>query len=523
MGIYYLTLPHVLAGVLARNEGYDEGVYVGVATRFVNGVLPYHDFVFLHPPGIALIFAPLALVGRVFGTRVSLELARCLTVFVVAGNVTLAGLLLRRVGRVASAVAAFSLALWPLAVAVDPTVELEPYLVFCCLLGSLLVFDALELGSSRRLLLGGLVTGFALTVKVWAILPLLAIALVCLPKWRTIGVRLGSAVVAGAVIPCAPFVIAAPGSFYHDVVATQLQRTLPRAVSPISLGGRIGLVSGLDGITSSTLRSTLCVYGLATLFVVLVLLSVVAGPRRRLRVEWFALVAPCVVFAGMLAFPASNDHYSYFPAAFFALLLGVTVTRVRSVDVLRAARSIKPIGSRNSSVPILLMSLCLALGVFLLSQDVIYARSWLAASTDPSTALAAAIPAGSCAISDLPADLLVADRFTPSGDGCPAVVDPVGLYLSDDGGSAPHPSPPYALPFLYEWLTWLQHATYVELQVPFSDFIPWSTYSVLWFHDNYQLVGNFAQTLSRTNVVDPKDVVEPEKTEYVYRNLLANS
>ena len=63
LGCYYLSLPHVLSGVLGWNEGYDEGVYLGAATRLVNGALPYRDFVLVHPPGIVLLMFPVALVG----------------------------------------------------------------------------------------------------------------------------------------------------------------------------------------------------------------------------------------------------------------------------------------------------------------------------------------------------------------------------------------------------------------------------------------------------------------------------
>ncbi len=54
---YQLGLPNVLFGLHGYNgDGYDDGVYLGAAIRFVNGVLPYRDFALLHPPGIVLLF-----------------------------------------------------------------------------------------------------------------------------------------------------------------------------------------------------------------------------------------------------------------------------------------------------------------------------------------------------------------------------------------------------------------------------------------------------------------------------------
>ena len=43
---------------------YDDGVYLGAAIRFVSGVLPYRDFVFVQPPGIVVLMSPVALLGR---------------------------------------------------------------------------------------------------------------------------------------------------------------------------------------------------------------------------------------------------------------------------------------------------------------------------------------------------------------------------------------------------------------------------------------------------------------------------
>ena len=52
-----------LPGNLFGMASYDAGVYFGVAVRLVDGVVPYRDFLFVQPPGIALLMAPFALLS----------------------------------------------------------------------------------------------------------------------------------------------------------------------------------------------------------------------------------------------------------------------------------------------------------------------------------------------------------------------------------------------------------------------------------------------------------------------------
>ena len=176
---YQLSLPSVLFGIHSfTGIGYDDGVYVGAATRLVGRVLPYRDFDFVQPPGITIVMGPVALLGRLIGTRDALAVARCLTVLVTGFNAALAALAVRDRGRVAMVVAGIALALFPLAVAADQTLLLEPYLVCFCLLAVVGLFRGGELAGPRRVLLAGIALGFAGSIKLWAVLPAVA-ALIC--------------------------------------------------------------------------------------------------------------------------------------------------------------------------------------------------------------------------------------------------------------------------------------------------------------------------------------------------------
>src|SRR5262245_66195881 len=42
---------------------YDDGVYFSAAALLAQGILPYRDFTFVHPPGIALFYLPVTLLA----------------------------------------------------------------------------------------------------------------------------------------------------------------------------------------------------------------------------------------------------------------------------------------------------------------------------------------------------------------------------------------------------------------------------------------------------------------------------
>ena len=142
---YQLSLPNVLFGYhYSTGNPYDDGVYMGAALHLVNGVLPYRDFVLLHPPGVPLLMSPLAALGRVIGTRDALVGARLVTVLVTGLNAVLAAIAVRHRGVGAMLMAGTALACFPLAVAADQSLLLEPYLVCFCLIGVVAMFSGGE-------------------------------------------------------------------------------------------------------------------------------------------------------------------------------------------------------------------------------------------------------------------------------------------------------------------------------------------------------------------------------------------
>jgi hypothetical protein len=491
---YQLSLPHVLLGVHGYSgTGYDDGVYLGAAIRLLHGVFPYRDFDFLHPPGIAVLMGPVAALEHLVGARHALAIARCVTVVVAGLNAALAAVVVRHRGPSAMIVAGLALACFPLAVAADHSLMLEPYLVFFCLLGVVGLFRRGELARSRQVFLAGLAFGFAGAIKVWAILPVVAALVFCLPRFKKAVRPLVVGLVVGFGVPSLLFLALAPHAFLHDVVVSQLGRGTG-GVDALSVAQRLVMITGLSGLPNVNATTTLGVgvsLGIAGLAIVVYGL----GFRRLHRLDWFIVTAVAVVTAGMFLSPEFYDHYAYFPAAFVAMLLGVCASGIVDGGRWVAAR-LK--GPRNkalavgaSFVPVAAFAVAAGL---VIPQEASYARDYVSTSNDPGALVAATIPEGACVVFDESVIAINSDRFNPAGPGCPANVDPFGMWIARDNGQPPPGTAPFPVAFVNDWRSWLQRADYVVLSVPRSDYIPWTGDLVTWFNKNYVLVSSQPHT-----------------------------
>ena len=109
--------------------------------------------------------------------------------------------------RVAMLVAGISLAVFPLAVAADHTLLLEPYLVSFCLLGVIALFTRGRARQpSTRPARRSCSLDSAGSIKLWAVLPAIAALICCVPAWRRqfrlllIGLALGFVVACAGVL-----------------------------------------------------------------------------------------------------------------------------------------------------------------------------------------------------------------------------------------------------------------------------------------------------------------------------------
>lgn len=486
--LWQLSLRGVFGGVIAG----DDGVYLGAALRLVTGAMPYRDFVFVQPPGIAVIMSPVALIGRAVGSLQALELARVITAFVAAANAVLVAWLARQHGRVAMAIAGGSMATFPLAVTADSTLLLEPYLVLFVLLGSVVAFGRIA-PESRRLFLAGVLFGIAGSVKLWAVLPFVALLVSFVPKWRSMR-RILAGSVGGFGVVCLPFVIASPRAFVHDVLADQLSRASSLSSGYYGGGLRLVAITGIFGVHQLPTSPALAEALLSTLGLAVVI-TFAAQLRRIRRVDVYVVLATIAAVLGLVEAPTFYNHYTYFSAPFLAAVLGISIP-----GVVRAAWRSGPSSQVGHRAGIYLGALAwilgLGVGIGAIAEYSMAASSYLSSfvrsgpshSEFPEFAIDSAIPKGSCAVFDQAINAVVSNRLISSSPTCPDVIDPFGMWLADGGGKSPPAAPPYPAAFVATWRSYLERAQFVVLSYPQTDRIPFDSNLVHWFDRNFQLV-----------------------------------
>src|SRR5712691_7377490 len=302
---------------------FDDGPYFGSAVRLVHGVLPYRDYAFVQPPGITELMSPAALESYLGGTAWALVLGRFLTVFAGAAAVVLAGFLVRHRGALAVLLTGGILAIYPAGAASARTVLLEPWLVLFCLAGAVAVFDGDRVTArTRRLAWGGAAFGFGGAIKVWAIVPVLVIVVLCLPHLRRAAILAGGAA-AGFLIPVLPFVIASPSRFYDDVVVAQLARVGTRTAA----WKRFNSMLGTPKVLTPTTVVLLAITVVAVVIIAQIAASLVTR-RPPAPLDLFAFASAALIVAMFLWPPYYAAHYAAFFGPFLALSLALPVARL---------------------------------------------------------------------------------------------------------------------------------------------------------------------------------------------------
>jgi alpha-1,2-mannosyltransferase len=318
--IFQLSKPGFLLGVMQ----YDDGVLFGNAIRLVHGVIPYRDFDMVQPPGSMLLMAPVAELAKVTGTGWGLGMARILTVCADATCIVLLGLLTRHRGPATVAIACGIYAVYPGVLVACTTFLLEPWLNVCCLTAALLIFDADRFAtSSRRLALGGAVLGFAVSIKLWAAVPLLVTGLLLVSKPRRF-CALAAGALAGLAVTVVPFLIIAPGQFVSQVITSQyLRSTLPHPLWPrlADIAG-VAWVHGLPQAGGMVLLVAITVY-LAGGYLVMI----VATRRPPPVLDRYALASLAGVIVMFLLPWEYYTHYAGFVGPFAALTFALPMGR----------------------------------------------------------------------------------------------------------------------------------------------------------------------------------------------------
>jgi alpha-1,2-mannosyltransferase len=470
---FQLAKPGHLLGV----GDYDDGADFGSALWLIKGVLPYKDFIIVQPPGIVLLMTPAAAVSKLAGTGWAIGVGRMLTVAASAASVVLGGLLVRHRGVLATIVTCGVIAIYPGSAQAAHTVLLEPWLTAFCMAGAVAVFDGDSLATSwRRLVLGGAAFGFAGAIKVWAIIPVVVIALLSLPRYRQL-VRFLAGVAAGFLIPVIPFAAIAPQRFYDSVVVAQLVRTGTRT----PLGFRLQYLTGLTDWDLGT-----GVFLGAAIFLAVVIIGMTLAAWRVTghgpsRLEWFALAATALIVAAFLVPDDFYYHYPAFLAPFLAMALALPGARL--------------LGERAGRPSLVRRSAAWAAGFVLLALPLAAPGADYSPTptyVDALPAIERVIPPGACVLTDQASLLISIGRFYSSVAGCPVVADGTGTsYALGHGRSATAAASVPVIAAL--WREAFTKASYALLTSYNADRIGWTPQLRRYFADHFvRLSGHWA-------------------------------
>jgi alpha-1,2-mannosyltransferase len=517
---YQLTRPGYLLGVTE----YDDGALFGNALRLVAGVLPYRDFSMVQPPGSMLLMAPAALLAKVAGTAWGLAAARLLTVCADTANVVLLGALVRHRGPLTTAIACGTYAVYPDAIGAAHTLLLEPWLNLFCLAAATLIFTgdhmtgttphsspaevpARRLSDAARLFCGGLLFGFAVAIKIWALVPLgIAALLLALTarRLRPPAMFAGGAAV-GLGVPLLPFAVLAPGALMRGVLIGQFVRD---ADGPRHLLWRLADLAGLRLLSFQAPDKLL----LAAITAAIIGCSVAAcllagrmcGDRKVGPLDGYALACAVAVTAILLWPRLYYSHYGSFDGPFLALALALPVgllTAARppnpqpaastaTAPTATASITTAPITAvaraavARATVATALVLMIAAAGCLQFQAESRLRGSVVAGAVDRL------IPAGACVVSNDAADTVAADRFYSDDPGCPQLVDSYGTFFATTSGLLRAASPATLQLVINLWQTALDRAQYVWLTTNTYYQIPWNSQLSNYFRTHFRIIGS---------------------------------
>jgi alpha-1,2-mannosyltransferase len=489
--LFQLSRPGYLLGVTE----YDDGALFGNAVRLVNGAIPYRDFAVVQPPGSIVLMAPVALLAKVTGTAWGLGIARLLTVAADTACVVLLGLLVRHRGALAAGVACGVYAVYPDALKASHTLLLEPWLNLFCLIGALLVFDGDRMAGNRRLAWGGVAFGFALAIKLWAVIPLAIVGVLLARRPRRVAALAAGAAV-GLIVPVLPFLAAAPGRLITDTITSQATKTDQLGLlTRLTLAGRWQRLKDLAGLAifhafpargGALILLTIVVAVLVTYMVVCVTVGRLPAP-----LDCYALIG---VLAVMLLFLWPQDyypHYGAFEGPFLALALALPIGLLRP-----AQSSIHLV----AAVAVGMTVAVLAAGVGLWQVGEMTRFEPLVTPSAIATA-DRLIPPGSCVVTNDPSLTVVANRFVSNVAGCPSVVDSYGTFLALTDGWTSGARPAVIRATVRTWETWLAQADYLWIDpANISDELPWTPALYSYIVSHFRLVALAGHTPAQDNI-----------------------
>ncbi len=398
--------PLALSGVVRFPIDYDQGVNYSASVAFVHGSRLYADVVFVHPPGLAYLLAPVSWLPPLTG----FGLSRILMTIVGAANIlVICRIAHRHAGLLPALVAGSLYAFHPAAVAAERGVFLEPVLILLILASAShwLKTDAdssTTASASRSAWLSGVLLGCALVVKLWALLALVA----CLASCRRGHVRSDSArLVAGTIVACAtlllPVLFRSPMSFVEQVVVFQMKRP-PDGTDKIA-----------DRLSQILFDSAAIVPALGVLAAVVVLMITRRLTRMaRFSVAWFGVTVTSFLVSG-----SYYPNYNAYLAPSAALLIAVAVGGLQQTLTTRAS---------GQATLRTLIAAATTLSLFILGQ-VVFGVARTSIEAADATDVAPPQRPGRCFLSFDPGQLISAGTVADPDRVGPIAVDPYGAQL----------------------------------------------------------------------------------------------
>jgi len=312
-------VPVLRGGGLFGIGNYDDGVYYAAATGLIHGLLPYQDFLLLHPPGMPLLLAPFALLAQVIGDSYGFAVARLAWMVLGAVNAVLIWRILRPVGMVAAVFGGLVYAVFHPAVYADKSTLLEcpatTALLIAILLLQPLVHDS-SLPRGRTLAAGALL-GLTITIKVWGVVTvLIVLAWLLLLRRYSAALRVVIGAAVAATVICLPFFAAAPTAMWNQIVRDQLFRRAGRGRTILD---RLDVMTGLGIVGRSSTALTVAAV------TALLCCAALAWTCREARLPVLLMLGQSTF---LLATPTWFPHFAGFIAGPVALTVGAAIGRL---------------------------------------------------------------------------------------------------------------------------------------------------------------------------------------------------
>jgi alpha-1,2-mannosyltransferase len=472
-----LTLHDVASGVTLTSGG----VNFAASLALSKGQLPYDNFVFTQPPGMAILLLPFAW-GAHGAAADSMTAARVFTAFVSVLDVFLVGFTARYHGIASTFIAGVLFAMFPYGLFATASVTLEPYLVLFCILAFQAAFTQGQLATGGRLVLAGAIIGFAITIKPWAVIPAIVLVVCASVQWREALLRVLGGLVLGIGVPCILFFVAKPSAFINDVITSELRGGTGQAVST-GLSQRVAELLGMGAPVGMTNAGGIAI-GVAVVLGALILFTVLMRASSSTMLDWALLATTLgLVVVGLLTNQVPFA-YTYFLAAFVVILIGNSIGTLLSIASSFTPGTGDVSGTVAAGATILCVALMIAVVAVATPREADFARSYfLKHGTNDSAAIDARVPAGSCVVSNDPEVLILADRFSALPSGCPYLVDPAGIEKVAGSPSLTA----YNASVASQWEQVFSTARYVVI-APDGAPIPFSRELRRYFARNFQLI-----------------------------------